>query len=146
SPQSPVSVREPTAHCASCDPPCASDLAASSLTPKLLATRPSFVTRYRPPAPTHCTHPRPINPRNNRLKLSPPPPNRPHPHNPHPHPTALLRQPRYGNQRPNRKSPQPRRPHPPPVRFARCRATRCAPVSASAFLGRPRRRFSASIS
>src|SRR5215470_12454993 len=29
-PQGSVSGREPTAHCASCDPPCASDLAASS--------------------------------------------------------------------------------------------------------------------
>src|SRR5262245_18795034 len=38
-------------------------------TPKLLATRPSFVTRYRPPASTHCTHPSPINRRNNRLKF-----------------------------------------------------------------------------
>src|SRR6516164_2817793 len=44
-------------------------------TAKLLATRPSFVTRYRPPAPTHCTHPSPINRRNNRLKFFPPPPN-----------------------------------------------------------------------
>src|SRR5215813_2182578 len=75
SPQSSVSGREPTAHCASYDPPCASDLAASSLTPKLLATRPSFVTRYRPPAPTHCTHPSPINRRNNRLKFFPLAPN-----------------------------------------------------------------------
>src|SRR5215472_4930360 len=40
-------------------------------TPKLLATRPSFVTRYRPPAPTHCTRPSPINRRNNRLKFFP---------------------------------------------------------------------------
>src|SRR6516165_9411468 len=44
-------------------------------TPKLLATRPSFVTRYRPPAPTHCTHPSPINRRNNRLKFFPLAPN-----------------------------------------------------------------------
>src|SRR5262245_15713571 len=44
-------------------------------TPKLLATRPSFVTRYRPPAPTHCTHPSPINRRNNRLKFFPLVPN-----------------------------------------------------------------------
>src|SRR6516225_9754865 len=43
-------------------------------TPKRLATRPSFVTRYRPPAPTHCTHPSPINRRNNRLNSSPSPP------------------------------------------------------------------------
>src|SRR6516165_4419899 len=43
--------------------------------PKLLATRPSFVTRYRPPAPTHCTHPSPINRRNNRLKFFPLAPN-----------------------------------------------------------------------
>src|SRR5262249_55218486 len=40
-----------------------------ALTPRLRATRPSFVTRYRPPAPTHCTHPSPINRRNNRLKF-----------------------------------------------------------------------------
>src|SRR5262249_29031120 len=44
-------------------------------TPKLLATRPSFVTRYRPPASTHCTHPSPINRRNNRLKFFPLAPN-----------------------------------------------------------------------
>src|SRR6516162_4860176 len=44
-------------------------------TPKLLATRPSFVTRYRPPAPTHCTHPNPINRCNNRLKFFPLAPN-----------------------------------------------------------------------
>src|SRR6516165_11268195 len=43
--------------------------------PKLLATRPSFVTRYRPPAPTHCTHPSPSNRRNNRLKFFPLAPN-----------------------------------------------------------------------
>src|SRR5262249_20383465 len=34
SPQGSVSGREPTAHCASCDPPCASDLAASSPNPQ----------------------------------------------------------------------------------------------------------------
>src|SRR5215831_14623041 len=48
-------------------------------TPKLLATRPSFVTRYRPPAPTHCTHPSPINRRNNRLKFFPLAPHGPPP-------------------------------------------------------------------
>src|SRR5262245_63961191 len=53
-------------------------------TPKLLATRPSFVTRYRPPAPTHCTHPSPINRPNNRLKFFPLPPNRPPPNPPIP--------------------------------------------------------------
>src|SRR5262245_66031756 len=55
-------------------------------TPKLLATRPSFVTRYRPPAPTHCTHPSPINRRNNRLKFFPPAPNGSPPHPPTPTP------------------------------------------------------------
>src|SRR6516162_6203425 len=58
-------------------------------TPKLLATRPSFVTRYRPPASTHCTHPSPINRRNNRLKffpLAPPPPPPPPPLSLHPPP------------------------------------------------------------
>src|SRR5215831_10033811 len=45
------------------------------LTPKLRATFPSFVTRYRPRAPTHSTHPSPINRRNNRLKFFPLAPN-----------------------------------------------------------------------
>src|SRR5215475_10191973 len=74
-------------------------------TPKLLATRPSFVTRYRPPAPTHCTHPSPINRRNNRLKFFPLAPNGspPQPLNLIHQPTLLLRQPRYRNQRTNRK-------------------------------------------
>src|SRR5262249_28734403 len=76
SPQGSVSGREPTAHCASCDPPLRFRPRRLTLTPKLLATRPSFVTRYRPPAPTHCTHPSPINRRNNRFPLAPhlPPP------------------------------------------------------------------------
>src|SRR5262249_41371355 len=71
SPQSSVSGREPT--------PTARPVTRLALptspphrrTPKLLATRPSFVTRYRPPAPTHCTHHSPINRRNNRLKFFP---------------------------------------------------------------------------
>src|SRR5262245_11869653 len=44
-------------------------------TPQPLAPRPTFVTRYRPPPPTHCTHPSPINRRNNRLKFFPLAPN-----------------------------------------------------------------------
>src|SRR5262249_3215035 len=118
SPQSSVSGREPTAHCASYDPPCASDLAASSLTPKLLATRPSFVTRYRPPRPTHGTRPTPTHPPNHPPQLPPlhtppyqpieiltPRPHRlaPQPLNPTHQPALLLRQPRYRNQRTNRK-------------------------------------------
>src|SRR5215475_3509570 len=76
-----------------------------ALTPRLRATCPSFVTRYRPPAPTHCTHPSPINRRNNRLKFFPLAPNGspPQPLNLIHQPTLLLRQPRYRNQRTNRK-------------------------------------------
>src|SRR5262245_8802634 len=56
-------------------------------TPTLLATRPSSVTRYRPPAPTNCTHPTPITHRNNRLKVFPLTPNG-SPHAPQSQPPA----------------------------------------------------------
>src|SRR5262249_53913472 len=72
SPQGSVSGREPTAHCASL-----TRLAAFrprrliAEPPNSFATRPSFVTRYRPPAPTPHTPPSPINRRTNRLKFFP---------------------------------------------------------------------------
>src|SRR5215475_9944582 len=53
SPQSSVSGREPTAHCASCDPPCASDLAASSPNPQ----PPPNPPKLRHPIPTPSPNP-----------------------------------------------------------------------------------------
>src|SRR6516225_5080121 len=53
SPQGSVSGREPTAHCASCDPPCASDLAASSPN----AQTPRHPSKLRHPIPTPSLNP-----------------------------------------------------------------------------------------
>src|SRR5262245_3312224 len=53
SPQSSVSGREPTAHCASCDPPGASDLAASSPNPQTPRNPP----KLRHPIPTPSPNP-----------------------------------------------------------------------------------------
>src|SRR6516225_5634202 len=53
SPQGSVSGREPTAHCASCDPPCASDLAASSPN----AQTPRNPPKLRHPIPTPSPNP-----------------------------------------------------------------------------------------
>src|SRR5262249_61193655 len=61
SPQSSVSGREPTAHCASCDPPCASDLAASSPNPQTPRNPPKLRHPIPTPSPNplHTPHPHP---------------------------------------------------------------------------------------
>src|SRR5262245_29834143 len=71
SPQGSVSGREPTAHCASCDPPCAfrpRRLIAEPPTSSQPAQASSPDTDPQP-QPTARTHPSPINRRSNRLKF-----------------------------------------------------------------------------
>src|SRR6516165_8166401 len=116
SPQGSVSGREPT--------PTARPVTRLALptspphrrTPKLLATRPSFVTRYRSPAPTHCTHPSPINRRNNRLKFFPLAPNGSPPSPPisstSPHCSSVSRRPGTNGPNGNNRIPAGLIPHP----------------------------------
>src|SRR5262245_27760069 len=94
-----LATQRQTANLGRSNVPDASHLAASSPNPQTPRNRPSFVTRYRPPAPTHCTHPSPIHRRNNRLKFfplapngSPPPPLTHPPAHPAP-PSAAVHEP-----------------------------------------------------
>src|SRR5262245_45563402 len=62
SPQSSVSGREPTAHCASCDPPCASNLAASSPNPQTPRNPPNLRHPIPTPSPNPLHTPQPHQP------------------------------------------------------------------------------------